>query len=65
MPSHFDRFRLLNGSGKDLSGVRFRNESEKLTTLHGDTVVPVVAGAETELPPSTSGEIIIEVENPE
>jgi hypothetical protein len=65
MPPHFDRFRLLNGTGKDLTGVRFRNESYKAVTLHGDIVVPVEPGAEAELPVSSTNEIIVEVENPE
>lgn len=62
MPSHFDRFRLLNGSGKDLTGVRYRNESDHPVVLHGDHEVHIPPGGEEELPPSASGEIEIVVE---
>lgn len=58
MPSHFDRFRLLNDR-------RFRNESNKTAYLHGDAdPVAVLPGAEVELPePVGEDGILIEIES--
>lgn len=63
MPSHFDRFRLLNDGGNR----RFRNESEKMVYLRpgddGQPPVSVAPGEEWPLPESPEGETLIEVEN--
>jgi len=57
MPSHFDRFRLLNGE-------RFRNESQKFVHLRAeepDEPIIVPPDGEVLLPPSPTGETIIDV----
>jgi hypothetical protein len=58
MPSHFDRFRLLNG------GSRFRNESDKPVYVRAeepDPPIEIPPGTEADLPVSPVGEVIIEV----
>lgn len=57
MPSHFDRFRLLNDN-------RMRNESPKYMHLRGEEweePVIVPPGEEAELPKSPAGETIVDV----
>lgn len=64
MPSHFDRFRLLN-DGVDL---KFRNESDKVVYLSADENgerMFVGPGEQELIPVSPAGETIIEVESSE
>jgi hypothetical protein len=61
MPSHFDRFRLLNG------GSRLRNESDKVVYAKAeepDEPIGISPGTELDLPFSPSGECILELEFP-
>jgi len=56
MPSHFDRFRYLNGSNK------FVNESDKFVYVRAEEEDPpleVPPHTEVDVPPS--GQVIIEV----
>lgn len=58
MPSHFDRFRLLNG------GSRFSNESDKFVYIKAqeeDPAIEVLPGHEVDLPYSPAGEVIIDI----
>jgi len=58
MPSHFDRFRLLNG------GSRLLNEGEKVLYVRPEDALPpveVYPADEIDLPFSGTGEVIIEV----
>lgn len=60
MPSHFDRFRLLNG------GSRIRNESDKnlfIKSEEPEEGMILSPGMEMDLPYSPIGEVIVEVEN--
>lgn len=62
MPSHFDRFRLLNDGGHR----RIRNESFKsiyVRAEEGDEPIVVPPGEELPLPESPAGETILDVEN--
>jgi hypothetical protein len=62
MPSHFDRFRLLNNPG--VEPPRFRNESEKpiqVKATEEDPVTEIPPGQEMVLPVSESGETIIDI----
>ena len=62
MPSHFDRFRLLNGSS------RIRNESQKslyVGVLDEGPFLEVPPGAEEDLPVSPEGETILQVQQGE
>jgi len=58
MPSHFDRFRLLNG------GNRIRNESYKpilVKAKEEDPPIEIPPGGAEDLPQSPEGETIIDV----
>lgn len=57
MPSHFDRFRYLNGG-------RFRNDSEKVvyvSALPEDPHVEVPPGAEVDPPKTPEGDFSLHV----
>lgn len=58
MPSHFDRFRLLN------NGSRLKNEGDKpvyVRAFEEETPIVVPPGAELVVPKTPEGDTIIEV----
>jgi len=65
MPSHFDRFRLLNADKGKPGAIRFRNEGPepvyvRATEQDPQQVVP--PGQEVALLPSETGEVLIEAD---
>lgn len=62
MPSHFDRFRFLNGGG------RVRNESDKVVQFRAfeeDPPIEVPPGEEADIPSTPEGDFIMDVMIPE